>query len=53
MKAIYPTRTIIASTEMKTMRQTDFDSSEGSDVVMRDVSAQEVAASTWGNSEDT
>ena len=28
----------------------DIDSSEGSDVAMRDVSAQEVAASTWGNS---
>ena len=31
----------------------DSDSSEGGDVVMRDVGAQEVAASTWGNSEDT
>ena len=35
--------------------ETDFDSDswEGSDVVMRDVSAQDVAARTWGKSEGT
>ena len=31
----------------------DFDPLEGSDAATRDLSAQEVAGSTWGNSEST